>query len=278
MDNKLCLITGASAGIGKATAIGLAKMGARIIVHARNEKKAIATCEEVKTKSENPNIEYLSADLGSFSEIKSLVEKFNQKYSALDVLINNAGCIFTDYAETVEGIERQWCINHLAPFLLTNLLLPKLKAAPSARIVNVSSGAHTYGKINFEDINHSKNYKGMKVYSQSKLANVLFTIELAKRLEGTKITANSLHPGAIKTDIGSKNNQSWMSKAWSFFKPFMKSIEKGAETSIYLASSPEVEGKTGGYYGNKKLNKTSKLGEDAELAKKLWAFTEESIS
>ncbi|MDX2001945.1 MAG: SDR family oxidoreductase [Chitinophagales bacterium] len=271
MKNKICLITGGNAGIGKATAVGLAKQGAQVVIVSRSEEKAQQAVKDIIAQSNNQQVDYLIADLASQQSIRQLAAEFKSKYSQLHVLVNNAGAFFSEYGLTEDGIERQWAVNHLAPFLLTNLLLDVLKASAPARIVNVSSRAHYRGKIDFEDLNGTKNYDGFfKAYSQSKLANVLFTAELDRRLKGTGVTANSLHPGVVSTEIAQKNSSGWAYWGWTFLRPFMVSTEQGAATSVFLASSPKVEGVSGKYFEKSKEKKPGKLAQDAALAKRLW--------
>src|SRR5215217_1675484 len=242
MGEKVCLITGATSGIGKATAMGLASMGASVVMVGRDRGRGEAAMAEIRGKSANASVDLLLADLSSQEEIHRLADVFKESYPRLDVLINNAGVIRSKRIMTADGIEMTFAVNHLAYFLLTKVLLDVLKASAPSRIVNVASGDHSNATIDFDDLQGEKGYKGAKAYSQSKLANVLFTYELARRLEGTGITANCLHPGAgVRTNFGSG-----VSGVFGFMvralRPLMISPEKGAETSIYLASSPEVEG------------------------------------
>src|SRR5687768_2908269 len=204
MGEKVCLITGATSGIGKATAMGLANMGASVVMVGRDRGRGKAALAEIKEKSGNASVDLMLADLSSQQEIRRLADEFEEAYPRLDVLINNAGLFRSERITTADGLEMTFAVNHLAYFLLTNLLLDVLKANAPSRIVNVSSGDHSNGTIDFDDLQGYKGYKGPKAYSQSKLANLLFTYELAKRLEGTGITANCLHPGAgVRTNFGS---------------------------------------------------------------------------
>jgi NAD(P)-dependent dehydrogenase (short-subunit alcohol dehydrogenase family) len=214
------------------------------------------------------------ADLSSQEQIRRLADDFKAAYPRLDVLINNAGVFRSERITTADGIEMTFAVNHLAYFLLTNLLLDVLKASAPSRIVNVSSGAQSNGTIDFDDLQGEKGYKGTKAYSQSKLANVLFTYELARRLEGTGVTANCLHPGAVRTNFGSGSSGvfGFMVRA---LRPFIISPEKGAETSIYLASSPEVEGVSGRYFVKKAEARSSDVSYDERLARRLWKVSAE---
>lgn len=270
MKNKTCIITGGNAGIGKATCLGLAQKGATILLIARNPEKGKAAQQEIIKETGNSQVELHIADLSDQKQIRELAQNIQAKHPTIDVLINNAAMVVDTYQTTKEGFEIQWGVNHLAPFLLTNLLMPELKSANAARIITVSSGAHKQGKIAF-DFTTPKNYSGTSAYAQSKLANVLFTYELARKIKDTNITANCLHPGFIKTNIGGKNdNGKLYTLGWKFLTLFAKSTDTGAATSIYLASSPEVEGKSGGYYDKSRPAESAKLSHDKVLAKKLW--------
>ena len=247
MKDKICLITGANAGIGKSTALELAKLGARVVMVSRNKERGEQALIEIAAESGNENIDLLTADLASFASVRKLAEEIKSRYDKLDVLVNNAGTFVTDLQHTEDKIEMQWGVNHLSPFLLTHLLMDTLKNAGSARIVNVSSRIHFRGTIHFDDLNLASRYDGLKAYAQSKLANVLFTYELAERLQGTGVTANCLHPGGVRTHFADKNASGIYKLGWLIGKPFMISVSKGAETSVYLASSKEVEGVSGKY-------------------------------
>jgi NAD(P)-dependent dehydrogenase (short-subunit alcohol dehydrogenase family) len=274
MGEKICLITGATSGIGKATAMGLANMGASVVMVGRDRGRGEAAMAEIKDKSANASVDLMLADLSSQEQIRRLADEFKEAYPRLDVLINNAGVIRSKRITTADGMETTFAVNHLAYFLLTNLLLDVLKAGAPSRIVNVSSGDHSNGTIDFDDLQGEKGYKGAKAYSQSKLANVLFTYELARRLEGTGVTANCLHPGVVGTNLGSG-----VSGVFGFmvraFTPLMKSPEKGAETSIYLATSQEVEGLSGRYFVKKDEASSSDASHDERLARRLWEVSAE---
>jgi retinol dehydrogenase-14 len=274
MGEKVCLITGATSGIGKATAMGLANMGASVVMVGRDRGKGEALMAEIKEKSANASVDLMLADVSSQEQIRRLAYEFKEAYPRLDVLINNAGVFSSKRITSADGIEMTFAVNHLAYFLLTNLLLDVLKASAPSRIVNVSSGDHSNATIDFDDLQGEKGYKGAKAYSQSKLATVLFTYELARRLEGTGITANCLHPGVVGTNLGSG-----VSGVFGFMvralTPLMKSPEKGAETSIYLASSPEVEGLSGRYFVKKDEARSSDVSYDKRLARRLWEVSAE---
>jgi len=275
MKGKVCMITGANSGIGKATALGLAKMGATVVMVCRNQNRGKAAMDEIKARSGKESVELMIADLASQKSIRQLVKDFKASYRQLHVLINNAGVAKANRTLTVDGIETTFAINHLAPFLLTNLLLDVLKVSTPARIVNVSSMVHKWGVIDFDDLQEEKRYDVDKAYNQSKLAILLFTYELARKLQGMSVTVNSLEPGMTVTDFG--REYTWFKRLMitKILRPFMKSSEKGAETSIYLASSPEIEGVTGKHFINKKEVKSSKRSYDESVWQRLWQVSEE---
>ena len=274
VNNKNILITGATSGIGRESALALAKMGANITFIARNKLKAENLLTDINKISNGQN-SFIIADLSSQEDIKTASEKYLDKNISLDVLLNNAGLINFKRNETIDGFEETFAINHLAYFSLTNLLLDKIKESNSARIVNVSSAAHQFVKrMNFNDIHSKKSYKPFQVYGYTKLANILFTKKLSSILESEKITVNSLHPGVVGTSFG-QNNSNNLNKVLSFIaKPFMRTSEKGAETSIYLCSSPDVSDISGQYFYNCKVTKTSKWAQSKEDADKLWDLSE----
>src|SRR6266852_1666663 len=231
MQGKVCLLTGATSGIGKATALGLAQMGATVVMVSRDRARGEAAQAEIKTKSGNNAVDLLLADLSSQQSIRQLVENIQQRYTQLHVLINNAGASFPGRRETVDGLEMTFAVNYLAPFLLTNLLLDMLKASAPARIVNVSSNSHAAGYIQMDDLQEEKHYRS--AYGQSKLALVMFTYELARRLQGTDVTANCLHPGFVATNFGQSGTAPVNRTAVKFISRFGTSPEEGAKTSIY---------------------------------------------
>jgi NAD(P)-dependent dehydrogenase (short-subunit alcohol dehydrogenase family) len=271
MQGKVCIVTGANSGIGKATSLGLAQMGATVVMVCRDRTKGEEAQNEIKTKSGNDAIDLLLAELSSQDSIRQLVENFQQHYKQLDVLINNAGGVNLSRRETLDGLEMTFALNYLAPFLLTNLLLDKLKASAPARIVNVSSDSHESGYIKMDDLQLEKKYRLMRAYGQSKLALVLFTYELARRLQGTGVTANCLHPGFVATNIG----QSGVGRVGrSIVKLIFSSLgirpEEGAKTSIYLASSPDIEGVTGKYFVKSIPVRSAPISYDESLQRQLW--------
>lgn len=276
MKGKNVLITGGNAGIGLETAIALAKQGANIYIVSRSKEKAEEAVKTIAQTSGNKNVKYFVANLSSQKSIRQLASEVKNELSVLDVLVNNAGGTFSDFALSEDGLEMTIATNHFAFFLLTNLLLDLIKKATAGRIVNVSSGSHYRGKIDFESFTTPKSYFIMKAYEQSKLANVLFTNELADRLQGTNVTVNSLHPGFVKTQIGNKNATWYSGLFWSVAtKIGAISVADGAKTSVYLASSPEVKNVTGKYFDTCKQKEAAPLALDKELGKKLWKKSEE---
>ena len=269
MAGKTCLVTGATAGIGKETALGLARQGATVVVAGRNRERCTATVEQIKAQTGNSSVDFLVADLSSLQEVRKLAGQVKESYPRLDVLVNNAGAIMLSRRLSVDGIELTIALNHLSYFLLTNLLLDRLAASAPARIVNVSSSSHRKARIRFDDLEGQRRYGGMRAYSQSKLANVFFTYELARRLEGTGVTANALHPGLVSTNFLSNNGK--LGQFLCFFMGLRgMSAPKGALTSIYLASSAEVEGVTGRFYEKSREVRSSPSSYDRSVADRLW--------
>ena len=276
MQGRICLITGGTNGIGKSTAQQLARMGATVVIVGRNARKTSQVVEEIRAASGSSTVDSLLADLSSQQEVRRLASEFKNKYSHLHVLLNNAGAVFMQRQLSVDGIEMTFALNHLTYFLLTNLLLDTIKSNAPARIINVSSGAHTAGRIEFDNLQGERNY-GTNAYGNSKLANILFTTELARRLEGTGVTVNALHPGFVATGFA-KNNGKVIAALVSLFTPLVaRSPEKGAETSIYLASSPGVEGITGKYYYDSHEILAAPQASDMVVARKLWDVSAEMV-
>jgi len=274
MTNKICVVTGATSGIGLETAKALALMGANVIVVGRNAKKCIATVTELKKQTGNALIESMCADLSELSQVRNLARELKQKYPHIDVLVNNAGAYFkSGRYESTEGYEMTLALNYLSPFLLTSLLVDSLKKSDQGRIINVSSNAHFKGEIRLDDLQSQKDYDGFKAYAQSKLALVLFTYELARRLTNTRITVNALHPGLVATNFG-KNNGLLRFYLRRLIKRHEISAEEGARTCIYLATSPDVDEITGGYFVEEKQVASSNDSYDQNLAKKLWEVSE----
>ena len=274
IKNKNVLITGATSGIGEATAIDLAKKGANIFFIARNNLKAQNLSDKIESIS-GKRSKFFIADLASLKNIKESALEFISLNIPLHVLLNNAGLINNNRKETVDGLEEVFSINHLAYFYLTHLLLDKLKEGATSRIINVSSGAHAFVKgFNFDDVNSLKEYKPFKVYGYSKLANILFTKKLSQFLENENIIVNCLHPGVVGTGFG-QNNGVFSKILFNLSKPFMRSSEKGAETSIYLCSSPDVSDVSGQYFYNCKIAKTTSWANKQEDADRLWDLSKE---
>lgn len=276
MQGQICLITGGTNGIGKSTAHELARMGATVVIVGRDAQKTAQVVEEIRATSGNNTVDSLLADLSSQQDVRRLANEFKRKYSRLHVLLNNAGGVFMQRQLSVDGIEMTFALNHLAYFLLTNLLLDTVKASAPARIINVSSNAHSGGKIEFDNLQGERDYHA-SAYGNSKLANILFTMELARRLEGTGVTVNALHPGFVSTGFG-KNNPGFLMKIMRVVVPLIaRSPEKGAETSIYLASSPEVQGITGKYFVDCKASQPAAQATDSAVARKLWDVSAEIV-
>jgi NAD(P)-dependent dehydrogenase (short-subunit alcohol dehydrogenase family) len=266
LTGKICIVTGANAGIGKETALGLSKLGAKVVLLCRDRDRGEAAQREIKQKSGNDRIELMICDLASQKSIEQFVGEFKQQHDRLDVLVNNAGVLMRQRSLNEDGVESTFAINHLGYFLLTNLLLDSLKTSAPSRIVNVASAAHRYGRINIGGWVTGADYSAFSAYANSKLANVLFTYELARRLEGTGVTANCLHPGAVGTNL---------------FRGLPKLLQalialvtigpkRGARTSIYLASSPEVEAVSGKYFSRRKQERSSDPSYDQNAARQLW--------
>jgi NAD(P)-dependent dehydrogenase (short-subunit alcohol dehydrogenase family) len=272
---KNCFITGATNGIGKVTAIAMAKQGMHLFLMVRNPAKGEEVKKEIIARTGNPHIELLIGDLASLADVRRVAAEFLAKKIPLQLLINNAGVMNIKRELTADGYEGMFGVNHLAPFLLTQLLLDNIKASAPARIVNVASDAHRFVRgLDFDDLQtEHKPFKAMKVYGASKLCNLYFTRELARRLEGAGVTVNALHPGWVGTGLGGNNG--WMGKIITTLqKPFARSPEKGAESSIYVALSEELNGVNGNYYFNCKEHKPSKAGRDDGAALRLWTISE----
>jgi retinol dehydrogenase 12 len=274
MASKTCLVTGGTSGIGKVTASALAAQGMRVVISGRNFAKTEAVARKIIAETGNPSIHFLIADFSDLQAVRKLAKTFKEKFTNLDILVNNAGAFYNSRRRTPYGVEMTFLVNHLAPFLLTNLLLESFKNSVSGRIVNVSSDAHKYGNINLDDLEFNTFYFGFLAYARSKLANLLFTYELDRRLAGSNLTVNALHPGHVATNIFRTN--------FSIFGPLLKKTigvfsltpEQGAQNSIYLASSQEVEGISGNYFVRQEQFLSSPLSHDLALAKGLWEKSE----
>ncbi|MBN1210853.1 MAG: SDR family oxidoreductase [Myxococcaceae bacterium] len=274
MKGRICLVTGATSGIGKATATALAAQGATVVLGCRNREKGEAVKQEISRATGNSSLDLMVADLASIASTKKGAADFLARYPKLHVLVNQAGLYLNERTPTPDGLETMFAVNHLAYFLLTNLLLDALKAGAPARIVNGSGGAEAMGKIHFEDLQLEKKWKPMAALAQSKLGNFLFTYELARRLEGTGVTVNVMHPGGVKTELG-KGQGGFFGFLMRMMGPFMLTPEQGADTLVWLASSPEAEGITGRYFIKRKEAKSSARSQDKELAARLWKVSAE---
>ena len=280
MNGKVCMVTGATSGVGAATAEGLARLGATVIVVGRDQGRCVSTVEHIRRATGNDSVTWLRADLSSQTEIRQLARDFRAGHSRLDVLVNNAGAVFKKRQLTVDGIEMTLALNHLGYFLLTNLLLDVIKASQPARIVNVASSGHKLASgINFADPHSTRLYGfGWRAYFQSKLANLMFTYELARRLEGTQVSVNALDPGMVATNFGANNGRFSRPVKNAFYFVFrIKPLtpEEGARTVIYLASSPEVEEVTGRYFVEEKPVESSPISRDEAAARRLWELSEQ---
>lgn len=276
MWGKTALITGATSGLGKATALALARMGAQVVIVGRNPAKTETTRKEIEAASSNRTIQMLVADLSSMQEVARLAEDIKNQLPRLDVLINNAGAMYSHRRETVDGYEATFALNHLSVFLLTNLLLEKLRAAPAARIVNITSSSHTMvGKIRFDDLHlkHANYLGGFPSYGLSKLMNIMFTYELARRLEGSSATVNCVHPGTVNTGIY-RQNRGWMRAIQDVVFRFGSTAEDGAKPIVYLASAPELERVSGRYFDHFKPARSSSASNDEAAQKRLWQVSE----
>ncbi len=278
MINKTIFITGASGGIGLQSARGLAGQGANIVMVGRDRERTSQAVEFVKTQTGNQSVSYLLADLSSIQEVRRLAQEFKDKYQTLDVLLNNAGAFFFSRKVSVDGYEMTLALNHLNYFLLTDLLLDMLKAAPSARIVNVASRAHYRGHVNFDDLQSQHGFfNGNRAYGMSKLMNVLFTYELARRLEGTNVTANCLHPGFVASNFAGNNG--WIVRTAMRLIPGRISEEEGAKCPIFLASSTDVQGASGRYFNyDTKETRSSEESYDQNVAGRLWDVSEKLVA
>lgn len=267
---RIALITGATSGIGRATAEALARQGLTVVLVARDPHKGRAVLDEIKTRTGSGSLDLLVSDLSSQASIRELAAAYKNRYDRLHVLVNNAGGFFSDRRTTVDGLELTFAFNHLAYFLLTNLLLDRLRAGAPARIVNVSSEAQAMTGLNFDDLQAERRYDGQRAYSQSKLANVVFTYALARRLAGSGVTANAVHPGVVRTNFGRENPSLVFRLLFPLIDRFMLTPEKGAATPIYLATSAEIEGVSGQYFANQKPKRSNPVSYDLGVQERLW--------
>jgi NAD(P)-dependent dehydrogenase (short-subunit alcohol dehydrogenase family) len=281
MKGKTVVVTGGNSGIGFETAAALASMGARVLVTARNADKGRAAVSAIAQRlGAEGQVQLVVFDLADLASVRRGAAEILEQAPHLDVLVNNAGLVLTERAETVDGYEATFATNHLGPFLLTNLLLDRITGSAPSRIVNVASTAHSAARrgMTFDDLQSEKQYRGMRVYGQSKLANILFTLELARRLEGRGVAANSLHPGTVRSGYGGDGDaRGFLAFGIKIASPFFLSPAKGARTSVYLASSPDVEGVSGQYFVKCKPKQPSRWAQDPEAARRLWRVSEELV-
>ncbi|HQT83021.1 MAG TPA: SDR family oxidoreductase [Candidatus Paceibacterota bacterium] len=276
-EQRIILVTGGTSGIGKETVKQLAATGASVVFTARDEAKAKQVREEIIKETGNTGVEYLVCNLASLASVRACADAVKERWSGINVLINNAGVLPQERQESEDGIELNLAVNFLAPFLLTNLLLPLLKANAPARVINVSSSMHTEGDIDFADLEGKNHFDKYKAYAQSKLALLLFTRKLARDLKGTGVTANALHPGVVGTEMTMRNVRGMNPVTAFVFKRTLISPAQGAETSVYLATSPEVAEVSGAYFDKKKAVPASPLADDKESAEKLWDIAETNV-
>lgn len=273
MSGKICIVTGSNSGIGKETAFAIAEMGAAVVMVVRNQEKGEKALSKIIEQTGNKSVSLMLCDMSSMASIRDFTREFKKKYSRLDVLVNNAGGEFNKREVTHEGFERTFAVDYLAPFLLTNELLDLLKSSVPSRIINVSSGLAKNGKVNFDDLQSVKDYKGMQVYSNAKLMLMMFTYELSRRLVGSGVTANVLMPGFVATNLGKNSGSMRSSIMFKMVRPMQINAKKGAETSVYLASSEEVKSVTGKCFAKKKDIATCPASYDESLQKRLWNET-----
>ena len=275
LEGRVALVTGASSGIGRETARSLASLGARVVLLTREDQAGRAVAEELRTATGNPAIESIAADLSSLAEVRRAAAQFAERSDRLNILVNNAGLAMHERLLTIDGLETTFAVNHLAPVLLTLSLLDRLKAGAPARVVGLSSSGHSFGRINWDDLGLERNWSGLKAYSQSKLAVILFTRELARRLSRSGVSANAVHPGVIGTAMNYHPRTIRMFKVgYKLVGRFMKKPADGARPVVRLAASPAVEGVTGQYFDGERLARPSKAARDDESARRLW---EESL-
>ncbi len=275
LKGKTVVLTGGTSGIGRATAFELAARGARLLIVGRSEARAKETREALRAAAPAADVEIVLGDLALQAEVRRVGEEILKRSDAIHVLLNNHGVTLMQRTTTPDGFESTFAINHLGYFHLTGLLLPRLLATPNARIVSVASDAHKFGALDLDDLHSEKSYNGMRVYGKSKSANILFNRELARRLAGTGVSANCLHPGGVSTNLGGGGNGPLLEAFRRLIMLFMKSPEEGAQTSIYLAASDDVAGKSGGYYADCKEQQPAAHCRDDATANKLWAVSEQ---
>jgi retinol dehydrogenase-14 len=276
MAGRTVLVTGGTGGIGRATALGLARMGAHLAICGRDPARTQAAAGEIRAAG-GVQVDAFVADLSCESEVRRLAGEVLQRLSRIDVLVNNVGGYWNTRHVTADGLERTFAVNHLAPFLLTSLLLDRLEQSAPARVVTVSSNAHAQGRIDFADLQGQRSWSGARAYSQSKLANVLFSYELARRLPATSVTANALHPGVVRTSFGAEDPAGIQRRFVPFVRPFMKTPAQGAATSIHVACAPDLEQVSGRYFTNSKPKSSSKASYDQATAARLWQISADLV-
>jgi retinol dehydrogenase 14 len=275
MAGRTVLVTGSTGGIGKATALGLAVMGAHLLITGRDGGRTEDAAREIRAAG--GEVDVFVADLSSQAEVRRLADEVLRRAARIDVLVNNVGGYWNTRHVTVDGFELTFALNHLAPFLLTNLLLDRLKQSAPARVVTVSSNAQAMGRIDFDDLQGERSYSGARAYNQSKLANVLFTYELARRLRGTGVTANAVHPGVVRTSFGAEDPAGIRRLVMPLAPLFMKNPEQGAATSIHVASAPGLEQVTGRFFANSKPKRSSRRSYDQAAAQRLWQLSADLV-
>ncbi|TFH00320.1 MAG: SDR family oxidoreductase, partial [Candidatus Thorarchaeota archaeon] len=277
MLGKICIVTGSNSGIGKETVLALAEMGASVVMAVRNLERGQAALEEILQQIEEPHIELMQCDVASKSSIEKFASEFNSNFDSLHVLVNNAGAVFNRRQMTDDGFERTIAVNYLGPFLLTRELLPLLKSSAPARVVNLSSGLYKSGRVNLDDLQSEKKYSSQKVYRNAKLLLLMQTYSLARKLEGSGVAVNAVLPGFVATNLGKNSGSRMQDLMFGMMKPFQSKPKKGAETSVYVASSPEVEGLSGKCFSKKQVISTTELSNDESLQNQLWDKTGELL-
>ena len=277
MNGKHCLVTGGTSGIGRAAALGLARLGASVVIVGRDAGRTGQAVESVRAESGNPSVEGLVGDLSSIAEVRRIAREYADRRSRLDVLLNAAGAYFGQRLVSSDGYEMTFALNHLGYFALTRDLLDQLRGSAPARVVSIASGAHRMGHIDFDDLMGQHGFSGQRAYNDSKLANVMFTFELARRLDGTGVTANCMHPGVVRTNFGRETAGRVMPALVAMLRPFMLTPERGADTAVYLAASPEVQHVTGQYYAKRKVAKVNRQALDRAACARLWDVSEQLV-
>lgn len=281
LDGRVVLITGGNAGIGKETAVALASMGAQVVFTARDAARGTDALAEIRTRSGNDAVDVMPLDLARFASVREFAKRWSDEHDQLDVLVNNAGLILNSRRETDDGNEMTFQVNHLGPFLLTQLLRDQLVAGDDARVVNVASDAHSSARrgLDFDDLQSRRQYRGFRVYGKTKLANILFTRELARRWDDTGVTANAVHPGFVASSFGRDGDTGrFGALLFPLLKPFALSPEQGARTQVYVASAPELAGITGGYWVKSAPATPSAAAQDDAAAARLWEVSEELVA